>query len=73
MSPQQKPRQSPTLRSCRYRCDRCRREELIPDEVLAYFDEVDPDDLGSPATFQCEHCPGIMYPHWWFHPKGAAP
>jgi hypothetical protein len=49
-----------------YRCESCCATEQIPIDVLAYFDEIDPDDTGSPATFQCETCGGIMYPEWWF-------
>jgi hypothetical protein len=52
--------------SCVYQCELCKTREEIPAEVLEYFDVIDPGDLGSPATFQCERCPGIMYPVWWF-------
>jgi len=41
--------------------------------VLAFFDVVDPGAPGAPATFRCEHCPGIMYPEWWFRAERAAP
>lgn len=49
-----------------YQCEFCRANEEIPAEVLEYFDAVDPGEPGSPATFQCQRCPGIMYPVWWF-------
>lgn len=60
-------------RSCRYQCERCGTQETIPGEVLAYFDEVDPGEPGAPATFRCQHCPGIMYPVAWFRAQRAAP
>jgi len=41
--------------------------------VLAFFDVVDPGDPEAPATFRCEHCPGIMYPAWWFRAERATP
>lgn len=41
--------------------------------MLVYFDKIDPGEPHAPATFQCENCPGIMYPDWWFRPQGATP
>jgi hypothetical protein len=41
--------------------------------VLDYFDEIDPGEPGSPATFQCQQCLGIMYPVAWLRAKRAAP
>jgi hypothetical protein len=59
--------------SCRYQCERCGLQEEIPVEMLAFFDVVDPGELGAPATFRCERCPGIMYPDWWFRAERATP
>ena len=56
-----------------YRCEACGAEERIAAEVLAYFDAIDPGEPGSPATFRCERCPGIMYPDGWFRAERAAP
>ena len=44
-----------------------------PAEILAFFDVVDPGDPEAPATFRCQHCPGIMYPVWWFRAERATP
>lgn len=60
-------------RSCLYRCERCGCEEQIPEGVISFFDIIDPGDPEAPATFRCERCPGIMYPHWWFRAERAAP
>ena len=59
--------------SCLYRCEACGATERIPAEVLTFFDAVDPGEPGAPATFRCEHCPGIMYPEGWFRAERAAP
>jgi len=59
--------------SCVYACEICAAQEEIPGEVLHYFDEMDPGEPGSPATFQCRQCPGIMYPVSWLRAKRAAP
>jgi hypothetical protein len=56
-----------------YRCEACGAEERIAADVLAFFDAVDPGEPGAPATFRCDHCPGIMYPEWWFRAERAAP
>jgi hypothetical protein len=66
----QRPR---SVRSSLYQCERCGKSEQVPGDVLAYFDQIDPDDTGSPATFQCQSCPGIMYPDWWFRAQRATP
>jgi uncharacterized Zn finger protein len=52
--------------SCVYQCDRCGDQEEIPEDVLECFDAIDPGLPGQPATFECQRCPGIMYPEWWF-------
>lgn len=64
-------RQPNQARSSLYRCEHCGASERIPTDVLTYFDQVDPDDTGAPATFQCESCNGIMYPDWWFRAQRA--
>ena len=43
-------------------CNNCNFEEYIPKDVIDFFDVVDPDIQGAPATFQCQHCIGIMFP-----------
>ena len=62
-----------TKRNSLYQCDFCGTCEQIPGDVLVYFDQIDPDDTGAPATFQCQTCSGIMYPDWWFRAKRATP
>lgn len=66
-------RRPKTARSSLYQCEQCGVTERVPANVLAYFDETDPDDTGAPATFRCEACPGIMYPDWWFRAERATP
>jgi hypothetical protein len=61
------------VRSSLYQCEACGATERIPAGVLSYFDVVDPGNPGEPATFQCERCPGIMYPEWWFRAERATP
>ena len=43
-------------------CSNCKFEEFIPQDVLEFFDVVDPDIHGAPPTFQCQLCVGIMFP-----------
>jgi hypothetical protein len=59
--------------SCLYHCEQCGAEEQIPTEMLVFFDVVDPGEPDAPPTFRCEHCPGIMYPAWWFRAERATP
>src|SRR5579871_1049690 len=59
--------------SCLYECEQCGLNEQIPADVLDYFDEIDPGEPGAPATFQCQVCPGIMYPAAWLRAKRATP
>ena len=56
-----------------YECERCAATETIDAEVIAYFDEIDPGLPGQPPTFQCENCPGIMYPQAYLRAKRAEP
>jgi hypothetical protein len=58
---------------CLYECERCGAKEEIPGDVLDYFDEIDPGEPGASPSFQCERCPGIMYPPTWLRAKRAAP
>ena len=67
------PAPRPPTDSSRYQCEQCGAQERVPPEVLAFFDVVDPGEPGAPATFRCQHCPGIMYPTWWFRAERAAP
>jgi len=68
-----KGRPTSTQDSCLYQCEVCGVQESVPKDVLKYFDEADPGLPGQPATFQCQSCPGIMCPVWWFHAERAAP
>ena len=63
----------PPRRNCLYRCDHCGTQEWIPTDVLAYFDAVDPAGDDQPATFQCQVCPGIMYPQHYLRAKRVTP
>jgi len=45
-----------------FKCNTCNFEEFIPKDVIEFFDVVDPDIQGSPPTFQCQLCIGIMFP-----------
>lgn len=73
MRPRAQARRQRREDSCRYRCEACGAQERIPADGLAFFDAVDPGEPGAPATFQCERCPGLMYPEGWFRAKRAAP
>jgi hypothetical protein len=49
-----------------YRCLQCNTEEEIPEEVVQYFDLVDPGDPTVPPRFACEKCGGEMRPkEYW--------
>jgi uncharacterized Zn finger protein len=56
-----------------YECESCGKTESIDQEVIDYFDEIDPGLPGQPPTFQCERCPGIMYPRTYLRAKRAEP
>lgn len=45
-----------------YRCLQCNVEEEIPEEVVQYFDLVDPGDPTIPPRFTCEKCGEEMRP-----------
>jgi hypothetical protein len=62
-----------TTCSCLYVCEHCGTQERIPTEVLAFFDVVDPGEPDQPATFQCQQCPGIMYPQHYLRAKRVTP
>jgi uncharacterized Zn finger protein len=59
--------------SCLYVCEQCGTKERVPTDVLAFFDAVDPGEPDRPATFQCQQCPGIMYPDEYLRAKRATP
>ncbi|NLZ34556.1 MAG: hypothetical protein GX889_06535 [Clostridiales bacterium] len=46
----------------KYRCVQCKEEELIPKEVVEYFDKIDQSNINEPPSFSCEKCGGIMRP-----------
>ncbi len=45
-----------------YLCLQCNIEEEIPEDVVRYFDLVDPGDPTVPPRFACEKCGGEMRP-----------
>ncbi|NLI14252.1 MAG: hypothetical protein GX425_16975 [Peptococcaceae bacterium] len=45
----------------------CNVEEEIPEEVVQYFDLVDPGDQTIPPRFACEKCGGEMRPKELWH------
>lgn len=73
MPPREKQKPDKPAASCLYECELCGLLEEIPNDVLNYFDEIDPGEPGAPATFQCQVCPGIMYPAWMLRAKRATP
>lgn len=48
----------------KYICSNCNATEIIPHDVIGFFDVFDPERLLSgPATFTCEKCDsGYMQP-----------
>lgn len=66
-----KRKQKQTPASYLYECDACGATEDIDAEVIDYFDEIDPGLPGQPPTFQCERCPGIMYPQPYLRAERA--
>ena len=41
----------------KYLCPQCKTEEIIPFDVIEYFDAIDPERLlVGPPTFKCEKC-----------------
>ena len=63
----------PTPPSCLYLCEQCGTREHVPRDVIAHFDAVDPGEPDRPATFQCQYCPGIMYPERYLRAKRVTP
>ena len=48
-------------KTIKYICSKCHAEELIPQEVIDYFDSIDLERaLVGPPSFQCERC---SYPY----------
>jgi len=66
-----RPKQNPN--SYLYECEACGATENIDAEVIDHFDEIDPGLPGQPPTFQCQACPGIMYPQTFLRAKRAEP
>lgn len=62
------------LRGEIYICTECNRRERIPEDVLEYFDLVNPrSPLTGPHVFSCEKCGAEMYPKSWLEQqKGEA-
>jgi hypothetical protein len=69
--PANQPKKNKSADSLLYECELCAAQEDIPMEVIDYFDEVDPGLPGQPPTFQCQQCPGIMYPNDYLRAKRA--
>jgi hypothetical protein len=64
-------RANPPAASLPYECELCGAREDIPMDVIDYFDEVDPGLPGQPPTFQCQDCPGIIYPQTYLRAMRA--
>ena len=45
-----------------FKCGGCGIEELIPEDVVNYFDTFDDGDLSVPPRFTCEECGEQMEP-----------
>ena len=45
-----------------FKCSGCGIEELIPEEVVNYFDALDDGDTSVPPRFTCEECSELMEP-----------
>jgi hypothetical protein len=45
-----------------FRCTTCNFEELIPKDVVDYFDIMDGGDPLFPPRFDCQSCSGKMQP-----------
>lgn len=45
-----------------FKCSGCGIEELIPEDVVNYFDTFDDGDTSVPPRFTCEKCCGLMEP-----------
>lgn len=43
-------------------CKNCGIKEMIPREVVEYFDKLDQGDISEPPSFACEKCGGVMKP-----------
>ena len=47
----------------KYICTKCHIEEFIPQDIIDFFDTIDPERaLLTPAAFQCETCGSPMLP-----------
>jgi len=48
-------------KNVKYICSKCNTEELIPQDIIDYFDAIDPERrLVGPPSFKCENC-GYLY------------
>jgi hypothetical protein len=45
-----------------FRCTGCNFEELIPKDVVDFFDIMDGGDASIPPRFDCQFCCGKMQP-----------
>jgi hypothetical protein len=45
-----------------FKCSGCGTEELIPEDVVNYFDTFDDGDTSVPPRFTCEECCELMEP-----------
>ena len=45
-----------------FKCSGCGTEELIPENVVNYFDTFDDGDTSVPPRFTCEECCELMEP-----------
>ena len=45
-----------------FKCTGCGTEELIPEDVVNYFDTFDDGDTSVPPRFTCEECCELMEP-----------
>ena len=53
---------TPRPEHANYICRSCSQRELIPRDVIAYFDAMDAGDPTVPPRFACEKCGGEMWP-----------
>ena len=58
--------ESPVL----FRCTACNFEELIPKEVVDYFDIIDGGGPSFPPRFDCQNCSGKIQPVYYVNHDG---
>ncbi len=65
---------SPNSQGEVYLCTGCGKKEMIPEDVLEYFDLVNPRNPSTgPHDFSCETCGAEMYPEWWLKKQERVP